>query len=108
MNTKYIKWEGCVGDGWTPMVRALVDLCCLYEVEILQVKEKFGGLRFYVGSAPDGLNQLIWAAENYSFRICEECGESGKLRQDLDWALTLCDKHHKEHLGICEKDRENP
>lgn len=65
-------------------------------IEILQIKEKFGGLRFYVGEVPANLyfrvNNAISLAEAASFATCEECGEPGK-RRGGGWIRTLCDAH---------------
>lgn len=58
----------------------------------VQVKEKFGGLRFYVQAATDKHYQYISFAESMSYRTCEECGSPGKTYTD-GWHMTLCDIH---------------
>jgi len=58
----------------------------------VQVKEKFGGLRFYVQAATDKHYQYISFAESMSYRTCEECGAPGKTYTD-GWHQTLCDIH---------------
>jgi hypothetical protein len=57
-----------------------------------QVKEKFGGLRFYVQAATDKHYQYISFAESMSYRTCEQCGNPGKTYTD-GWHTTLCDIH---------------
>jgi hypothetical protein len=57
-----------------------------------QVKEKFGGLRFYVQAATDKHHQYITFAESMSYRTCESCGAAGKTYTD-GWHTTLCDIH---------------
>lgn len=57
-----------------------------------QVKEKFGGLRFYVNGAIDKHWNYIHFAESMSCTICEECGAPGKRYTD-GWHRTLCDIH---------------
>ena len=57
-----------------------------------QVKEKFGGLRFYVQAATDKHYQYITFAESMSYRTCESCGAPGKTYTD-GWHTTLCDIH---------------
>lgn len=57
-----------------------------------QVKEKFGGLRFYVDGATEKHWNYIAFAENMSYRVCEDCGAPGKLYTD-GWHKTLCDIH---------------
>lgn len=68
------------GPGWKGLYEPLLALCAARNVPVLQVKEKFGGLRFYVEwTAPEraSVQQIISAAENYSYHVCEHCGEDG-------------------------------
>ena len=58
----------------------------------VQVKEKYGGLRFYVRAATDKHYQYITFAESMSYRTCGECGAPGKTYTD-GWHMTLCDIH---------------
>ena len=58
----------------------------------VQVKEKFGGLRFYVGGATDKSHNYITFAESMSYRTCEVCGSPGKTYTN-GWHKTLCDIH---------------
>jgi len=58
----------------------------------VQVKEKFGGLRFYVQAATDKHYDYISFAESISYRTCEQCGAPGKRYTD-GWHTTLCDIH---------------
>ena len=62
----------------------------------VQVKEKFGGLCFYVDRTEDDHWQLIRFAECLSLKTCEECGKRGKLRK-LGWLQSLCNKHALEY-----------
>jgi len=83
-----------VGAGWRPLVEKLVDdiIAIDPEVLVLQVKEKFGGLRFYVGGASDEVYALIDKAEEESFKICELCGTKDNVSTKCGWLSTLCDK----------------
>ncbi|MEK6880416.1 MAG: LAGLIDADG family homing endonuclease [Nanoarchaeota archaeon] len=54
-------------------------------------------LCFYMTCATDEMYDLIQEYEKKSETICEDCGKEGKLRNDLGWILTLCDKHYKEN-----------
>ena len=47
----------------------------------LQVKEKFGGLRFCVNHANDAILRRIEAAEQEPFLTCEVYGQPGKLQK---------------------------
>jgi len=93
------------GDGWFKLIYDLSD-----ELERLikkwrkanpketywpcafQVKEKFGGLRFYMTFGSEEIFSAINAAERKSFRICERCGKTGRPRNVRGWITTLCDK----------------
>lgn len=87
-----------VCDGWYPLIKELIeDLIALgWDKQTCQVKEKFGGLRFYINSGSDEIFARISKAENDSYKICEKCGEKGELRRDIGWYKTLCDVHYEE------------
>jgi hypothetical protein len=61
-----------------------------YHPRALQVKEKYGTLRFYMTTETDEMSSLIDEAELKSAVVCEDCGSTGKLRGG-GWARTLCD-----------------
>ena len=84
-----------VGPGWGKILDKLYDVKPRW-VHVLQVKEKWGGLRFYTGGATDSFFDAIRTAEKESYETCELCGEPGKLREDLGWILTLCDRHYED------------
>lgn len=67
----------------------------LDQIVATQVKEKFGGLRFYTNHSDDYVDGLIQMAELMSTRTCEVCGNIGKSRTG-GWIRTLCDKHAEE------------
>jgi hypothetical protein len=98
--------EGSVGDGWVPLALELNEkLNELYpDYQLEQIKEKFGGLRYYTNipyRENDELTEgtkLIDEAEGKSYKICEECGEPGEPRYG-GWVKTLCDKHHAERVA---------
>ena len=56
-----------------------------------QMKEKFAGLRLYMTSFTDEIDELISEAEKKSYTICEECGEPGEVKGQ-GWLVCLCDK----------------
>jgi hypothetical protein len=87
-----------VGYGWYPLIKDLIsDLIELgWNKEVCQVKEKFGGLRFYINDATDEVHNRIREAENLSYNTCETCGEEGELRTDIGWYTTYCNKHYEE------------
>lgn len=85
-----------VGDGWMPVVDELnVRLARLDpDYTIAQVKEKFGGLRFYPETIRADVREQAYAiireAEDKCSTICEVCGAPGRLRE-VRWYKTKCD-----------------
>lgn len=61
----------------------------------VQVKEKFGGLCFYVRGASEEQWNYIHFAETLSRRTCVKCGAPGRTNRD-GWHTTLCDAHALE------------
>lgn len=82
-------WGITCGDGWYELINAL----CSHlqhnidnnsgekytQIEAVQVKEKLGGLRFYVDSCSDYQSGAIHFAERMSYKICEECGTTNNV-----------------------------
>lgn len=86
--------------GWVPMVERLVARLIKlgWNRRLAQVKEKFGGLRFYVDDASDEVHAAIDRAERHSYRTCEVCGARGRLMGD--GALgTRCVAHELKKRG---------
>jgi hypothetical protein len=71
----------------------------------LQIKEKFGGLRYYFSTEIKDQNlvqkmyEVAFKYENLSFQTCEKCGESfaRPYRTKSGWIKTHCPKHKKEN-----------
>lgn len=63
-------------------------------IEIQQIKEKFGGLRFYYDGGDDEISGMVRMAESWAANSCETCGNKGERRSG-GWVRTLCD-HHEE------------
>jgi hypothetical protein len=113
------------GDGWFKVVD---DLSAKYEflnhtpdcpfyIIAVQMKEKFGTLRFYThlerkdderfSEPTDKLwSDIIWAlesqAENISGWTCENCGKFGE-RRSSGWIRTLCDECEQKY-----QEKRNP
>ena len=90
-------WGISCGAGWYNIIDELcaniqwhVDQEKLPQVEATQVKEKFGGLRFYTNHEDDYIRGLIAMAESLSMKTCESCGNPGKQNND-GWIITLCE-----------------
>jgi hypothetical protein len=81
-------------DGWFDLIWKLCEeLEPLVQMdenfEVVQVKEKFGGLRFYIARGDwrgdstidwDAVHKAINDAEHVSFVTCEYCGKPGRAR----------------------------
>lgn len=65
------------------------------QVVAVQVKEKFGTLRFYYEGGDDTIDGMVRMAEAMTAVTCEECGNPGKQRSG-GWIRTLCDHHEAE------------
>lgn len=88
--------------GWEALANVLCDVLereiskipeeVRVHVYCVQVKEKFGTLRWYMSSQTPVMDGAIAVAELMSGNICEYCGMPGKLRAG-SWILTLCDEH---------------
>jgi hypothetical protein len=66
----------------------------------VQVKEKFGSLRFYCYNTTEIQEAYIRSAEFMSAVTCEVCGSPGKINRDGGWLRCLCKKHRKEENGV--------
>ena len=90
------------GKGWNKLIIPILDYIDLYnsghddKIEILQIKEKFGGLRIYTSFSTPELDQLIDDAEEQSFKTCEYCGSTENVSQTTGWIKTLCRKCMRE------------
>lgn len=93
-----IKYPPCgfeLPQGWEKLVdRLLARLIVLgWDKDLQQVKEKFGGLRVYIGSAPVKVHRRIERAERRSFKICIACGSSKDVKAHGEyWTEYLCVK----------------
>ena len=89
--------------GWYPLIKNLIDQLIKlgWDKQVTQVKEKFGGLRFYINGGSDEIYNKITEAEKLSHETCELCGKKGELRTKIRWFTTLCDEHYeKKHTPL--------
>lgn len=93
--------------GWIGPVERLTDLLeRIGGIRCVQVKEKFGGLRYYVESddetpVPPERRELVYglihACEAACSIICLYCGAPGRLRGG-GWVRTLCDSCEADYV----------
>jgi hypothetical protein len=98
-------WEKLLWECSEQIEKELQSVRYLFPVEalprVVQVKEKFGTLRFYIGDGKgrlpeevmNNINNIISKAEGKSANTCESCGEPGESRSG-GWVKTLCDSCH--------------
>jgi hypothetical protein len=72
-------------------------------IEIQQIKEKFGGLRFYYDGGDDEISGMVRMAESWAGKSCETCGNKGSQRGG-GWIRTLCDEHEAEYQARKQND----
>ena len=87
-----------VDKGWYQLIKDLIDdlIKLGWNKEICQVKEKFGGLRFYINDGTTEIFKRITEAEQLSIKTCEVTGNPGELRTDIGWYRTLSDEVYNE------------
>jgi hypothetical protein len=97
-------WGIDTGDGWYKIIDLLCELLQwdidnnnYPQIEAVQVKEKFGGLRFYTNWKNDQQSGMIKYAEQLSNYVCEDCGTMEGVTQTKGWIVTLCPKCMKAY-----------
>lgn len=95
-------------EGWASLVAELdaklTEINPDYRLD--QVKEKFGGLRYYFESDVEfeRMQTIVREAEERSYTVCQVCGAPGKCASRPYWYSTLCDAHAKEASDAAKKD----
>lgn len=89
-----------VGEGWLQLIKDMVEelIALGWDKRLVQSKEKFGGLRFYLETYPEGATEVISKYEKLSYETCEECGDKGEPKKINGWVQTLCEAHVEEKL----------
>lgn len=113
INQSCMAWGFTCGDGWYTLID---ELCAsimwhcknhgpwdsktkkseLIPIPIaVQVKEKFGTLRFYIQGGDERIEGYVSFAETLSRKICEDCGEMDSPTEAVHsygfgWVRTLC------------------
>lgn len=112
-NYRLDEYGMCVGNGWIALINRMTDRLIEiinvynednnteYKLIIRQIKEKFGGLRYYY--SVDGLEwgtefsnrirELVSYYESAAYFICEVCGAYGDRYSDNGWLRTVCEGH---------------
>lgn len=109
-------WGFSVCDGWFDLIWNLSeaiqrelnkgDLRLREDFRVVQVKEKFGGLRFYYEGGNKVISKFIQEAEGESYKLCESCGKPGEI-QKTAWIVTLCDDCFKARQDEDKKAQDD-
>lgn len=104
-----------VPKGWRDVVWRACEQLVRLGVTVVQVKEKFGTLRIYLGpfegeqAAFDEAQAIVGAAEEASAHLCQTCGATNARQHGPGWYYTACDEHlrqsDEELLAAVEKER---
>jgi len=106
-NPGQCNWHG-VPDGWLPIIDKLCGAMQNYidnrirytkdgpttpeQVTCVQMKEKFGGLRFYTNGHDDVIEGMITMVEDLCDNTCDECGSEDDLGITQGWISIKCRK----------------
>lgn len=115
----YIGYPNCGIDfpvGWNKIVESIFSFAQEkeYLIKVKQIKEKFGGLRFYydvIGERNEEWDKEISLLEGMGDLTCQWCGEPGE-KVSGGWIVTACDEHRKtkypnmtyEEMRECDMD----
>lgn len=118
MRTTAMCWGFETGDGWYNIIDRMCNLVqhhideqnkrhklliesnpynipvpdLIEQVVAVQVKEKYGTLRFYYDGGDDYIRGVVSMAETMSGATCEECGNAGKMNKN-GWLSVRCREH---------------
>ncbi len=94
--SKEISFE--CGEGWRSIllslsikIESILEKCSATDMYAVQVKEKYGTLRFYMSKMTPEIAALVSDTEALSSQTCELCGHFGKMR-GVNHIMVRCDK----------------
>jgi hypothetical protein len=79
----------------------------LPQMTCLQMKEKFGGLRFYVKNSNSEINGMIKMAEYICNTTCETCGTEENLGITKGWISVMCKSCAEEKNKEWSKEEDS-
>lgn len=102
-----IGWRRAFGIQMCEEIRqALVKKNRLYTYRIEQVKEKFGGLRWYDYDGTPEIDRIIDKYEDISYHTCVCCGRPA-TKMSCGWICPYCDKCAEKIGGEYRNIEEN-
>lgn len=96
--------------GWNSIVAPLVEFVESNGGTVVQIKEKFGALRFYY-EEPENADREVWdefermlfEAEKKSEVTCEYTGEPGTIRRVNGWFKCVSDETYQKLTSRVEE-----
>ncbi len=101
----FLSWAENIPEGWyaafgEKMIDELNEILVKYnfvdEYKIIQIKEKFGKLRWYDNGVPEQAydEYCVWLDkyEMLSGQFCIDCGKTAEIVKNW-WILPLCEDH---------------
>lgn len=133
VNPKNLNWFG-VPDGWLPIIDKLCGSIQYYidnytisepnpnfdpddpeskkyisrhpnQVTCIQMKEKFGGLRFYTNGNDDIVEGMIKFAEYLCDNTCDTCGTEENLGMTKGWLSVKCKKCAEDSVWVPKNNK---
>ena len=120
MENEYL-FDSC-GDGWKEIIRNTDEKLKYIDPDytIAQIKEKFGGLRYYYDQSFDSyddirreiMDDIVRAAEYEASRTCELCGankssDKVEIRLHKYWYFGYCQSCADKHIAERELRYKN-
>ena len=90
-NDMPLGWRKAFGWEMLRELAAVINEDKLEQFTILQIKEKFGSLRFYASGGNEKTHEIIAKYEELSYKICVECGKPAKWISK-GWICPYCDE----------------
>lgn len=92
------------GEGWHSLIKETHEKLLYLDINytIVQIKEKYGTLRYYFDSSSHNpiktaiMHDVVRVAEDRSARTCEQCGAPAETRAEKHWYFTWCDNCYEE------------
>ncbi|WP_342565408.1 hypothetical protein NST84_09860 [Paenibacillus sp. FSL R7-0345] len=94
------------GDGWYTLIYSMFEEIenlfiagdRLVDLQVYEIKEKYGEMRVSIGSSLQEVYNIVDTYEVRSSKVCEECGEEGKIRDINGWLSVNCDSCYQKQL----------
>jgi len=82
-----VKYAQADFDKNTP--KTVPDACP--QISVVQIKEKFGTLRFYYDGGDEKISTMVEMAESMSGYMCDSCGSPASTSSAKGWLSTRCE-----------------